>query len=832
MRRRPPPPRRRTRRPNGTARLAFAITLALIAALGLVSVPQAETALAAERTAALVGSLQSELGCPADWQPACAQTELAKDPVGTTYSAVFSLPKGSWDYKVALNDSWDESYRADGTKGDSNSPLVLAGPTEVRVVYDDTTHKTTLTPTDLGGDRVTAEDRRLATDSLRNGLTKERFYFVMADRFANGSTANDRGGLTGDRLATGYDPADKGFYHGGDLKGVTDKLDYIKGLGTTSIWLTPSFKNRPVQGRGADASAGYHGYWITDFTQIDPHLGTNAEMKTLIDKAHAKGMKVFFDIITNHTADVIDYANPDAGGSVPRTYISKAQVPYKTADGKAFDDRDYVNKPFPPLDPATSFPYQPVFDTPSDATVKVPAWLNDRTLYHNRGDSTYSGENSTYGDFSGLDDLFTENPKVVSGMEDIYKAWVDLGIDGFRIDTVKHVNLEFWQQFSPAILEHARAKGNDDFFMFGEVYDANPAYTSTFTTAGKLPATLDFGFQGAAQQFVAGKNATVLRDLFAGDDYYTDTDSNAYELPTFLGNHDMGRLPALLGTADDKLKRVRLANELMFTTRGQPVTYYGDEQGFIGAGGDKDARQDMFATKTTQYADEANLYGARAGGAKDRYATDTDLYLLISELSKLRTKHPTLADGAQISRYADAGPGVYAFSRINPTDGREYLVAVNNSAETKSADFDTYSAKMLYRPVYGTDTAVPSRRDGRVKVSVPAMGVSVWKAERRADAGAGAPVLLARAPGSGADFSGRAKISGAVADDRFAQVTTAWRLAGDTDWTPLGTDDSAPFAVYHDVSGLPAGSLVEYRMVAKDLRGRYAVATTSGVVAT
>ncbi len=462
----------------------------------------------------------------------------------------------------------------------------------------------------------------------------------------------------------------------------------------------------------------------------------------------------------------------------------------------------------------------------------MPAWLNDPTLYHNRGDSTFSGENSEYGDFVGLDDLFTENHEVVTGMEDIYNAWVDLGIDGFRIDTVKHVNLEFWQQFSPAVLAHARERGNDDFFMFGEVYDANPAYMSTFTTAGKLPATLDFGFQNAAQQFVAGKNATLLRDLFAGDDYYTDTDSNAYELPTFLGNHDMGRLPALLGTADNKLKRVELANQLMFLTRGQPVTYYGDEQGFIGAGGDKDARQDMFATKTKQYADEANLYGAAAAEAQDRYATDTDLYLLIKELSKLRSKHPTLADGAQISRYADAGPGVYAFSRIDPADGREYLVAVNNSDKTASADFDTYSAQMLYRPVYGTDTAVPSRRDGRVKVSVPAMGVSVWKAERRADAGAGAPVLLARAPGSGADFSGRAKISGAVQDDRFAQVTAAWRLAGDTEWTKLGTDDSAPFAVYHDVASLPKGSLVEYRLVAKDLRGRYAVATTSGIVGT
>ena len=197
--RRPP----RTRRSNRTVRLALALSLALVAALGLVSLPPSLSAQAAVRTAALVGSLQSELGCPGDWQPDCAQTELAKDPSGTTYSAVFSVPQGSWEFKVAINDSWDESYRADGTKGDANSPLVLAGTTEVRVVYDDTTHKTTITPTDLGGDQVTAADRRLATDSLRNGLTKERFYFVMADRFANGSTANDKGGLTGDRLATG-----------------------------------------------------------------------------------------------------------------------------------------------------------------------------------------------------------------------------------------------------------------------------------------------------------------------------------------------------------------------------------------------------------------------------------------------------------------------------------------------------------------------------------------------------------------------------------------------------------------------------------------------------
>ena len=93
-------------------------------------------------------------------------------------------------------------------------------------------------------------------------------------------------------------------------------------------------------------------------------------------------------------------------------------------------------------------------------------------MYHNRGDSTFAGESSEYGDFVGLDDLFTERPEVVEGMGEIYKAWVDLGIDGFRIDTVKHVNMEFWKKFSPDVMAHAKAVGNDDFFMFGEVYDA------------------------------------------------------------------------------------------------------------------------------------------------------------------------------------------------------------------------------------------------------------------------------------------------------------------------------------------------------------------------
>ena len=164
-------------------------------------------------------------------------------------------------------------------------------------------------------------DAKLAAAPARHDDTREQFYFVMPDRFANGDTSNDTGGLTGSRLSTGYDPTDKGFYQGGDLKGLTKKLDYIKGLGTTAIWMAPIFKNRSVQGTGSNASAGYHGYWITDFTQVDPHFGTNKDLETLIAKAHAKGMKVFFDVITNHTADVVDYQEK------AHDYLSKGAFP-------------------------------------------------------------------------------------------------------------------------------------------------------------------------------------------------------------------------------------------------------------------------------------------------------------------------------------------------------------------------------------------------------------------------------------------------------------------------------------------------------------------------
>ncbi len=664
----------------------------------------------------LVGSLQSELGCSDDWAPDCSATELERVAGTTEYAGVFTVPAGGYGYKVTLNGTWDESHGG-GASGTENIPLHLEHEAELEFSYDSVSHAVSVAPADQPAGAPTKADRELASSSLRQPGADQNFYFVMADRFANGDPGNDTGGIEGDRLAHGFDPTDKGFFHGGDIAGLSARLDYVEGLGTSAIWLTPSFENRPVQGSGDNASAGYHGYWVTDFTRIDPHFGTNAELKQFIDKAHDRGIKVYFDIITNHTADVIAY---DEG---KYSYISKETEPYRDADGNPFDDADFAGSDtFPPLDAETSFPYTPVFRSKADETVKTPAWLNDVTNYHNRGDSTFAGESSTYGDFVGLDDLFTEKPEVVDGMSEIYRTWVDFGIDGFRIDTVKHVNMEFWQRFAPRIKAEAERIGNDDFFSFGEVYDADPRALSRFTTEGRLDGTLDFGFQSAGVGFASGKPTTGIRDLFANDDYYTDLDSNAYALPTFLGNHDMGRVASFLASSsegEELLRRDELAHALMYLTRGQPVVYYGDEQGFTGPGGDKDARQDMFPSQVTDYNDDDSV-GTDATPAADNFDRSHPLYQTISALAGLREAHPALGQGAQLHRYASGKAGVYAFSRIDRDERREYVVALNNSTTAKSATFETLMPRGTFKQIWpATGSDQRTDREGRLTVDVP-----------------------------------------------------------------------------------------------------------------
>jgi glycosidase len=668
-----------------------------------------------------------------------------------------------------------------------------------------------------------------ANHSLRAPLTGESFYFVMADRFFNGDTSNDTGGISGGKSEHGFDPTSKGYFHGGDLAGVRQKLGYIKGLGTTAIWLTPSFKNRAVQDNNGFPSAGYHGYWVTDFTQIDPHFGTNAELNGLIQDAHARGMKVFFDIITNHTADVISYEGDT------QTYVSKDARPYKTAAGTPFDDRDFAGTDhFPALDPATSFPYKPVGDP---AFPKVPSWLNDVTLYHNRGDTTFTGEDSQYGDFFGLDDLFTENPKVVNGMIDIYETWVrEAHIDGFRIDTMKHVNDEFWQKFSPSLVRYAKTQGKPNFFMFGEVADSTRQLTSHYTTHNGVQSVLDFPFQEAARGFASKSQATdQLRTFFRDDDYYTDADSNAYQLPTFLGNHDMGHIGMFIrddnpsGTPEPELlARDELAHELMYLSRGNPVVYFGDEQGFTGAGNDQAARQDMFASQDPEYdnvGDDAGKnddIGSDATPADDNFDAGHPLYKEIKSLADLTEAHPALRNGAQQHRYSSGDAGIYAFSRLDRKEQREYVVALNNAETAKTATFPTWLASTRFDRLWGSGAgALTTDADRQITVTVPPLSAVVYEAAKALPRSDEAPSVAIVTPAHGAEGRDRMEVTADLGGDSFYEVTFYARM-GDGPWQDIGTDDNAPYRAFHDIWDAVPGARVQYKAVVLDNAGHSA----------
>ena len=569
----------------------------------------------------------------------------------------------------------------------------------------------------------------------------EVIYFVMPDRFENGDPSNDRGGLTGGPLKTGYDPTSKGFYHGGDLKGLTSRLGYIQGLGATAIWLTPVFKNKAVQGPRGKESAGYHGYWITDFTNVDPHLGTDADFKTFVDTAHARGMKVYMDIVVNHTADVIYFQ--ECVGKTVCSYRSVADYPYQRRGGvngppinEGFaGERDGSAANFAKLkDPNYAYT---VKVAPAERDIKRPAWLNDPIYYHNRGDSTFRGESSTMGDFVGLDDVFTENPRVVRGMIEIFCAWINkYRVDGFRIDTAQHVNPEFWQSFVPAILAQARKDGIPNFHIFGEVAtdEFDPAHTAVNTRVDKLPSVLDFGFLWAVRDVVAKEAGTdELAKLFRADALYEGGIKAALRLPTFVSNHDSpGHIASAIRKArpnasnDEVLKRVMLANAMLLTLRGVPAIYYGDEQGFVGKGGDQDARQDMFPSRVASYNDE-KLLGTNSTTAQSNFNSDHPLYRQIAALAHIRTSHPALTRGLQLIRYSQDKPGLFAVSRFEPTTGREMLLLFNSSMAAIHANVRVETRSTRFEALAG-NCAEFAVAPGSVTIELPPLGYAVCDA--------------------------------------------------------------------------------------------------------
>jgi pullulanase-type alpha-1,6-glucosidase len=405
------------------------------------------------------------------------------------------------------------------------------------------------------------------------------------------------------------------------------------------------------------------------------------------------------------------------------------------------------------------------------------------------------------------------------------------------------------------VLTAAEAEGIAHFFAFGEVYDQQygASFLSEFSTKGQLQSTVDFAFQQAARNYASQSGSSEsLKAFFEADDYYTDADSNAYAMPTFIGNHDMGRIGYFLtmdnpGAADTELLgRSKLAHALMYFSRGQPVVYYGDEQGFVGDGGDKLARQDMFPSQVPEYNDD-DLIGTDATTADDNFISDHPLYLALTGYAEAYQAHPALRRGAQIHRFSTVGGvGVYAFSRIERAEKVEYLVAFNNAGVSSQATVATfYPAGVQFDLVLsegGSASAnLTTDANGELTLDVPPLGFVIYQAGTTIPDNPTAPgidisnlqndqvVDLTVENRDGHQVVERLEVRADLDVDIFAEVTFAVKVGDATEYTPIGTDNNPPYRVFYDVSDLPDGTTLDFKAIVSDLSGQLNADKVTGI---
>ena len=638
----------------------------------------------------------------------------------------------------------------------------------------------------------------------QSSLASQRIYFVMPDRYANGDPSNDTGGLSGPRAVTGYDPTDTGYFHGGDLKGLTESLQRIKDLGFTALWVTPVLKQQAV----SQGSAAYHGYWGLDFTTVDPHLGSDRDFAELVGAAHGLGLKVYLDVVVNHTADVVQLAG-----------VSYNDAPYRDCHGKVFDPARYVTaKRFPCLS-AARMPRAP-FVLKSDRHLKKPDWLNDPLNYHDRGNIDFGSCSQTcfeQGDFFGLDDLFTEKPNVMNGLARIYASWITrFRVDGFRVDTAKHVNAAFFRLWVPKIEAAARSIGTTDFPIFGEVTLNDAVDLSDYVRTRGLPQVLDFPFQQVATAYASGATgARGVGNRLRDDDYFRTGNGVDPAFPTFLGNHDMGRgaeqiltqAPGLAG--DALLRHVLLGYDLLYLLRGAPTLLYGDEVGMIGQGGDRAAREDMFPTQVSDWQTEARVGGPPIGKGSS-FDVQSPVAAHLKELAALRDAHPELSTGASYVRLAK--DAVLVVQRVDLSTGKTVIVAFNNGERAARAGGIATSPGGAWRAVWGSGTLAGNA------VVLPPVSATVFVPETPLLPGPKLAVTLKAKPD---DLTSYEALTATVAGIP-ASVAFAIRRHGGA-WRRVAIDDSPPYRAFLDPAAFAKGERVEGVAVARVLGGTVSV---------
>lgn len=665
--------------------------------------------------------------------------------------------------------------------------------------------------------------RSLARPPVYAPMATQRIYFVLTDRYANGDPSNDRGGLSGSRSATGYDPAHPGWFHGGDLRGLTGRcrdrrrgLARVRELGFTAVWVTPPYGQRAVQGN----SAAYHGYWPLDLTTVDPHLGSERDFAAFVACAHRLRLKVYLDVVVNHTADVII---PSGGTS----WVGPDQAPYRDCRGRPFDPARFAGSTTFPCLKASMMPRPPVV-LASQRHAKRPAWLNDLTKYHNRGDIDWSSCSDIcleQGDFFGLDDLFTEQPAVVRGLAAVYATWIRrFRVDGFRVDAARHVDRAFFRVWVPRVMAAARRAGARDFQIFAEAWISSAIDLAALFHDRALPNVLDFPFQEAVTAFASGATtARAVAALLHDDDYFHGPSGTAYTPVTFLGNHDMGRAAFQLrersgAEGGELLRRDLLAHDLLYLLRGAPAVMYGDEVGMIGRGGDAQARQDMFPTAVAEWRDQERLGAPPIGEASSFDLLHHPIAQRLRTLAGLRESHPVLATGATAVRLARGGTLV--LSRVDGEDRREYVLAFNAGERPARVRVATATPSSGWAVLLGATPARSSDRNGRLVLDIPPLSSTVLRADDRLPRRRPVRPLLR----VGEDlFTGLQQLTAAVPSAEPVSVAFAARRAGGARWQRLAVDDSPPYRAFVDPKELRSGEGVYAVAVARLADGTVAV---------
>jgi len=519
-------------------------------------------------------------------------------------------------------------------------------------------------------------------------------YFLMIDRFDDGDPVNNDQG-TGE-----YDPADHRKFSGGDLKGVARRVDYIRGMGATAVWITPPVASQWWNNRVG--YGGYHGYWADDFSTVDPHFGDIDDYRALSHALHSAGMYLVQDIVTNHVADYIDYGSDWRADDPAHDFHLIADPRGRTAPSQ--------------------FPF-----SMNDA--RDPA-QRDAAIYHWTPDiADYADpvQEKTY-QMAGLDDLNTENPVVRRALRRAYGDWISaVGVDAFRVDTAFYLPPAFFADFlraddavAPGIDRVAAATGRDAFLSFGEGFgvdlpyeDGNArridAYLRDAEGNALLPGMINFPLYGSlGDAFARGAPSAVLAHRI---DSMMAVHANPHLMPSFVDNHDVDRF--LAGGSEAGLKQALLA---IMALPGIPVVYYGTEQGFT------KQRQAMFA-------------GGWGSGGRDRFDADAPLYRFIRRATALRRAHPVLSRGAPaVLASSQAGPGALAW-KMTAAGGDEVVFVALNTADAPMLldNLDTgLPAGTRLRSVFAIDgegTPLVVGAGGRVHVALPARHGEAWVPE-------------------------------------------------------------------------------------------------------